>query len=246
MNSEQFQEIKLVENTHFWYKARREIIEEGLKSHKLLEDNLSVLEIGSANGTNIEYFKKYYNKIKGSEINEEALNIAKHKNPEIQFVQGALPFNIGFGDEQFDVIFLFDVLEHVEDDTAALNEIYKRLKLNGTVVLTVPAYQFLFGAFDKLSYHFRRYNNKTLSKKLENANFKILMNSYFNFWLFPVILILRLMEKISKPNKPKGSKLMNPVINMLFYKIMKSEKLFLSKKIRLPLGSSIITLANKE
>lgn len=76
MRDDQFKLIQTVEDTHFWYRARREIIESVLINHKLLTNKFLVLEIGSANGTNIQYFKSRFNVIKGSEINTEAINIA--------------------------------------------------------------------------------------------------------------------------------------------------------------------------
>lgn len=244
MLDEQFKLIQSIEDTHFWYKARREIIESVLLSHQLLTKKFSVLEIGSANGTNIQYFKSRFNVIKGSEINTEAINIAQQKNPDIEFCNGWLPHNIGFSDEKFDLIFLFDVLEHVEDDLSALIEIKNRLNKNGKLILTVPAYQFLFGKFDEDSFHFRRYNMTTISSVVNKSGFKIGFKSYFNFWLFPLVLISRLVEKLL--NKSSGHAVSDQnasFTNKLFYKIMSSEKKWLGNQKSLPFGSSIILIA---
>lgn len=246
MDAHQFQEIKEVEDTHFWYKARREIIESILRKNNLLNDTFTVLEIGTANGANIAYFKKYFATMKGSEINEEALKNAKIKNPEIDIQHGWLPNNIGFNNEKFDVVFLFDVLEHVEDDNAALQEIAKMLKDTGYLVMTVPAYQFLFGEFDKFSHHFRRYNKHNLTTKVINAKYKIGFCSYFNCWLFPLVLVSRLVENVIRKTVKHGiTEQSNSLINNLFYKIMRSEKKVLAKGIQLPFGSSLILVAHK-
>ncbi len=247
MIDDQFKLIQTVEDTHFWYKARREIIESVLQSHQLINKSFSVLEIGSANGTNIQYFKSKFNIIKGSEINTEAINIAQQKNPEIEFNNGWLPHNIGFGDEKFDLIFLLDVLEHVEDDFSALVEIKKRLKDNGKLILTVPAYQFLFGKFDVDSFHFRCYNMTSISKLIRQSGLKVNFNSYFNFWLFPLVLISRLIEKLL--NKSSGHAVTNQnasLTNKLFYKIMSSEKNWFGNKYKFPFGSSIILVAESK
>lgn len=247
MLDEQFNEIYLLEDTHFWYKSRREIIESVLQSHKLLNEQFSVLEIGSANGTNIKYFKSRFKHIKGSEINTEAINIAQQKNPDVEFYNGMLPHNIGFADEKFDLIFLLDVLEHVENDLAALIEIKRRLTKNGKLILTVPAYQFLFGKFDIDSFHFRRYNMTNISQLVHKSGFKINFKSYFNFWLFPLVLISRLIEKLL--NKSSGHAVTNhnaSRTNHWFYKIMSSEKRMLGSKRSFPCGSSILLIAENK
>lgn len=243
MIDEQFQHINQMDDVYFWYKARREIIKNVLDRYQLLNGKLDALEIGSANGKNIEYFGAYFNNIKGSEINLEAINIAKTKLPNHQFVNGWLPYNIGYDDEKFDVVFLFDVLEHVEDDLSALIEIKKKLKVNGKLLITVPAYQFLFGQYDIESYHYRRYNVKNLSEILLKAGYHVQYKSYFNCFLFPLVLITRLFEKVSrKTSGLTGGEYKDGLLNKILYKIMSSEKNILGKA-RLPFGSSIILVA---
>lgn len=244
MRDEQFQEMEMVEETHFWHKARREIIDAVLKKNALLNQNASVLEIGAATGANIRYFKHNFKVIKGVELNSEAIDIAKVKSPEIEIITGFLPDNIGYGDEKFDLIFLFDVLEHVENDHAALVQIKKRLTKGGHLVLTVPAYQFLFGVHDEQLYHFRRYNIYNLAKALKNSGFEIKFKSYFNFWLFPLVLVSRLLEKISKKSSGYVARDdSSPFASKILYGIMRSEKYLLSLGIKLPFGSSVIMVA---
>ena len=103
MDDKQFHQIYEVENDHFWYKARREIIEEVLKAHNLCQNQFSVLEIGSANGANHQYFKHYFKSVKGYEINLEAISIASKKLPDIEFNNEHLPYNIGYENEKFDI-----------------------------------------------------------------------------------------------------------------------------------------------
>ncbi len=244
MIDKQFTEISLLEYSHFWYKARREIIKSVLSHFKLLNKTFAVLDIGAANGTNIEYFKSDYPHIKGMEINDNALEISKLKLPTIEIQKGCLPYNIPFENERFDLIFLFDVLEHIEDDVAALNEIYKRLNPGGTLIMTVPAYQFLFGGFDVYSHHFRRYSARTLNAVIKQTEFTEFFNSYFNFFLFPIILISRMLENIFKKSS-YSIKMPGCLTNWLFYGIMSSEKKRLSIGKRYPLGSSLLVLLRK-
>lgn len=138
------------------------------------------------------------------------------------------------------------MLEHVEHDQEALDAIYKRLKPGGNLVITVPAYQFLYGAYDKFLFHFRRYNYSQLSKLLKNSGFLTKFHSYFNFWLFPLVLVSRLIEKIlNRTAKYAIQGTNDSFLNSLFYRIMRSEKFILSRKTSLPFGSSLICIAKK-
>ncbi|TXI92357.1 MAG: class I SAM-dependent methyltransferase [Neisseriales bacterium] len=246
MNQEHFHDMFAMEETHFWFRARREIIASVLDNQNLLDSKLEVLEIGSGTGGNLVYFRQFFSDICGSEISIDAINYARKKIKDIRLEQGSLPNDIPFGDKQFDLVLLFDVLEHVEHDQEALDAIYKRLKPGGSLIITVPAYQFLYGAYDKFLFHFRRYNYLQLSKLLKKSGFLIKFHSYFNFWLFPLVLVSRLIERVLNRTAKYAIQGKNDsLLNSLFYQIMRSEKSILSKKISLPFGSSLICIAKK-
>lgn len=78
-----------------------------------------------------------------------------------------------FKDREFDSIVCINVLEHIQDDRRALNNIYNLLKKEGYLILLVPAHQFLFGEIDKSIGHFRRYNKKSLISLTKKTGFKI-------------------------------------------------------------------------
>jgi SAM-dependent methyltransferase len=244
MNYEQFQDMDCMEETHFWFKARREIIQNILAAHCLDHRELSVLEIGCGTGGNLKYFKSIYSNLVGCEVSEDAINFARHKLPDFDIRKCNLPDDIPFENSKFDVIFLFDVLEHIKDDAASLESIKQKLNVGGSLVVTVPAYQFLYGAYDKFLFHFRRYSKTRLLNLLTAAGFKITYSSYFNCWLFPAVLISRLLEKMfNKTSKYVISGNKTSLINSLFYRIMRSEKHLLLKKYKLPFGSSVIAIA---
>ena len=87
----------------------------------------------------------------------------------------------------FNLITLFDVLEHIENDHNALLHLNKLLKNQQFILLTVPAFNFLWSDHDDALSHYRRYTKKTLSLVLENSGFKIIRISYFMTWIFPFI-----------------------------------------------------------
>ena len=106
-------------------------------------------------------------------------------------------------------------------------------------MITVPAYQFLFGYHDMMANHYRRYNKKRLKKVLLENGFEIMKISYFNFFLFPPFFVVRMIDKIFNLKRVEIEK--KSVFNELLYKIFNFEK-YLLRKINLPFGSSLIAL----
>ena len=145
----------------------------------------------------------------------------------------------------FDFIVATDVIEHINDDETVIKILFNALKKDGNILLTVPAYNFLYNERDKLIGHFRRYNNKML-KNLTKEYFKIIKLSYYNFFLFPLSLILFVMIKIIKIKSfiTSAEKTPNSILNNFLYRIFSSERFFL-KYINFPFGNSIVCLAKK-
>ncbi len=134
----------------------------------------------------------------------------------------------------------FDVLEHIEDDKEALSKMASLLNDKGLLVLTVPAYKFLWSRHDVVNYHYRRYNKYSLINKMPNSLI-IKRASYFNTLLFPLALLDKTI--ISKNGKSYS---MNPnkLVNSLLYKIFVVEKIIL-RHCNLPFGVSILLIAEK-
>ena len=145
---------------------------------------------------------------------------------------------------KYDLIFLTDVIEHIEDDKNQMKNIVNYLKDEGHLLITVPAYQFLFSEKDKMLHHFRRYSKKTILNILPD-NSKVEKISYFNFFLFFPIAIAILFFKFFKIQFiDEVEKTPNKIVNYLMYKIFSLEKKFLNW-ISFPFGISIILLVKK-
>ena len=147
------------------------------------------------------------------------------------------------GDCQYDVVCVFDVLEHVKHDDLALKNIYKLLKPGGFLIFTVPAFNFLFSSHDVYLKHYRRYSKKELNQKLADNNFKMLNLYYWNSVLFPLIALKRL---ISKRNKPKSDASNLPkLLNWFLYEILIIENQLIKMNVMWPFGLSLIGVARK-
>lgn len=230
-----------LENKHWWYLGRRIIIEKLLIRGIRSELSTEVLEIGAGTGGNFEMLSNF-GKYTGIEPSEFALNLMKKEARES--VEKKSIEDLHIDQKKYDLIALFDVLEHIRDDTWALNRIYEKLSNGGRLIITVPAYQFLWSKHDEVHHHFRRYTKNNLEKKIKDAGFTVIESSYFNFILFPVALVLRIVSKLFESVASIGGGEVNPFLNRLFINILRVEAKLMAL-FPLPFGLSIIVLCRK-
>lgn len=160
------------EETHWWFVARRAISKHILDRIKLPK-NAKILDLGCGSGGNLSMLARY-GELFGCEMNDKVREHSIKRNIAT-IAYGKLPDEIPFADQKFDLIAMFDVLEHISDDRAVLTAVHGRLARDGVLLLTVPAFQFLFSKHDRLHHHFRRYSKSELKEKVMAAGFKIEM-----------------------------------------------------------------------
>ncbi|MEA5593945.1 class I SAM-dependent methyltransferase [Rivularia sp. UHCC 0363] len=232
-----------VEDKHWWFVARRQIIEQVILKLNLPK-NAQILEAGCGTGGNLQMLSRY-GKVSAMELDEIACQLANQRQV-IQVKRGSLPDNIPFN-SQYDLILILDVIEHLDDDLSALKALYYKLKPGGYLLVTVPAYQFLWSEHDEINHHKRRYRLTGLKQVVKNAGYKIGYGSYFNTVLFPVVAIVRGLAKLPKQNKNQPSSdlvLPSKPVNQIFKWLFASER-YLINRLSLPFGVSILLLARK-
>lgn len=226
-------------NGHWWFESRKEIIKKFLD--KNTKGQMKILDFGCGVGINIEMLQNYGDVYVFDESKDANKYIRKNKKID----ENKIIKNINDSDIRFDLILALDVLEHIEDDNEVIQMFYKKLNKNGKILITVPAYQFLFSSKDEILMHKRRYNLKEISKKIDN-NFKIKKKTYFNFFLTPLIFIATMYCKIFNISyKPEYEKKPNNLVNTILKKIFCVEK-FLINKFNFPFGISILIFAEKK
>jgi len=246
-DAQAFEFLFQMEQKHFWHVGRREIILDILKGIPGAS-GARMLEIGCGNGSVLTFLKQHGLNIEGGDIFLEGLNFCRQRAGAVPLYQIdilALPFL-----NDFDVIGLFDVLEHIDDDEKALFEVGRALKPGGKILLTVPAHKFLWSYFDEASAHQRRYSRKEIIAKLERNGFIIRKASFYISLLFPLFLGARIIGKIMpkrrRPDVKTSIEVQTiPVVNELFLWILRLEKQLL-KHVNLPLGASLLILAEKK
>ncbi|BAY18696.1 hypothetical protein NIES21_45480 [Anabaenopsis circularis NIES-21] len=233
-----------VEDQHWWFVGRRRIVEALIRQLKLPK-HAKILEAGCATGGNLSMLARY-GEVAAMELDETACLLANERRvTTVQ--QGSLPDKIPFT-SQYDLIVILDVLEHIDDDLAALEALSSRLNPNSWLLITVPAYQFLWSYHDEINHHKRRYTLKKLQRVVKQAGYTVCYGSYFNTWLFPLVAGIRLLKNLLKLDKKAdaSSDLNLPAkpINKFLTFLFASER-YLINRVSLPFGVSVVLTAQK-
>ncbi len=244
-----FELLFSVEEKHFWHRGRKEIILDVLKRHVSGLAKARILEIGCGTGNIMAYFQEHGLDIAGSDVFLKALQFCRRRTGAACLYQAditALPFK-----ENFNIVGLFDVLEHIQEDENALEQALKTLKPGGTLIITVPAYQWLWSNFDKHSHHKRRYSKQELVLKLKKTGFQVRMITFYMNLLFPVLAFIRLWSKLTCTSKSAETEMSSfvelkvvPLLNLLLLAVMRFER-FLLRFFCLPFGVSLLVVADK-
>lgn len=243
MDREYFEEYYHLERNHWWFKVRALILNQHIGKYFSKNQNIKILNIGVATGATTDFLSKY-GKVISVEY-DQICSIETYKKIQKPIVNGSIT-KLPFGDNLFDLVCAFDVIEHVENDQLAVDEMVRACKDRGMICVTVPAYMFLWSKHDVVNNHFRRYSAQSL-KNLFNKNAgRILYSSYFNSILFPAVAFFRLIsgflpEKSIRKGAGSDFSVFNQdsFINNVFYKIFYLE-LILLKKFKFLFGTSLL------
>lgn len=239
MEKDTYQKMRQLEDEHWWFVSRRQIISGLLKKLSFIE-RPEVLEVGCGTGGNIAFLSKFGN-LTCVEPDFHAAKIARDRNLA-PVLEGELPYGLPKFDRLFDLITLFDVIEHVKEDEASLQLLSSMLKPAGRIVITVPAFDFLWSQHDDENHHYRRYRSEDLVNLARQCGLVLDYSSYFNFWLFlPVAAIRMLRKMIPYDESWQDMRMPNQVINAILQRIFSSERHIVGKR-RLPFGISLMAV----
>jgi SAM-dependent methyltransferase len=214
-----------VEDQHWWWRGRREIITRTLERYAPEQTNgpRRVLEVGCGTGGNLAALSRF-GQVLGAEHEPAALEFLRAKNGDrFQVIQHSIPAPIP---GTFDILAMFDVLEHIESDAGALRWVSAQLRPGGVAVVTVPAFPFLWSEHDVAAQHYRRYTLASLTAVLP-PELEILHQSYFNALLFPAVAAVRLgMRLLPRSWRPQGTQMALPPapLNWLAYQVFRLER----------------------
>ena len=245
MDVEAYKEMIELQEKHWWFVARRDVIQSFMKVQMNESSTSKVLEIGCGVGGNVGLLSQSGNYL-GIDMHKPAIDYCSEKFPQYNFYCARvedIPHE--FSSNKFDSIYILDVLEHIDDQLAILKSTQHHLTQNGKILLTVPAFEFLWSPHDDFVHHVRRYTKNGLKKTLEEAGYKVERISYFNSILFPLALIQRLGMRLMK--KELSTHLSTPlaVVNWLF-RVIFGQEAWILKHTNLPVGLSIMAVVSKK
>ncbi|MBZ0252726.1 MAG: class I SAM-dependent methyltransferase [Candidatus Methylomirabilis sp.] len=251
MELDLYNEFFALEGRHWWFLGRRKLFMTLIRKYFGKRDDARILDVGCGTGMNMDGLAEF-GTVYGMDGSQLALEFCRKRGFE-RLTMGHM-YEIPFSEKSFDLVTAFDVVEHEEDDRATLRGFRDLLREGGQIVLSVPAYMFMWGEHDDAAHHKRRYTVQELASKVRESGFQVLKVTYFNFWLFPLAVAFRYMKRwLGALNKRLGRELplksdfiitSPPVINPIFQAIFATEA-ELSTRVDFPYGASIVIVAQK-
>lgn len=236
---------------HFIDRASRDYTIQQLKQNIKIEHPI-LLEIGCSSGFMLRRLKDSFPTatIIGSDVVTEPLQKLAESMPKTPLFRFDLT-HCPLPDNTIDAVVILNVLEHIENDNAALKQIHRILKPGGIMVLEVPAGPHLFDVYDKILMHFRRYKLSDLAKTLGRHHFKILKKSHLGFFIYPGFQFVKKRNKkhLKNPIHEQTELVKNDISktanNSLLHLLMKTE-LAIGKFISYPLGIRCLVTCVKD
>ncbi len=230
-----------IEDKHWWFKARSDIILEIISSKLAIPDGSKILDIGCGTGGPLMRLAARFDAW-GIDTSDRAVEYCERRGLKNvfrcdlgEFVQKHTDFRLAT---------LLDVVEHVDDDVSFLSLAAKSLTKGGMVLITVPAYPFLWSQHDVVNHHKRRYTRRTLEALISNSGLELEFISYYNTILFPAVVAQRYLENVLGRNSDRELNMPGGLVNGILYRVFSSEKNLL-KSIPFPFGVSLIAIARK-
>lgn len=249
MNVDEYQRMFDLEDTHWWFSGRRCLIERAIETIALpilnaRTDVLEILDAGCGTGRNLQMLTRYGH---ASGLDHAQIAVEFCRKRGLDRVEKASLNDLPLDQRRFDLITLLDVLYHeaVRDDLQALRCVRNTLSPHGLVLITDPAFNWLYSTHDQALGTRRRYTKHTLRTVVQSAGFEIIKLTYTHFNLFPIVAAVRLFKKL-RPARSQGSdvKPAPPIINALLTAVLRFEAKLLPFT-NFPWGSSLMCIARR-
>ena len=235
-----YREMAELDQRHWWYRARRQVLADLIRRMANPPPKARILEIGCGTGHNLEMLGQF-GKVDALELDDEARAIAE-KRLGRKVMRAPLPELADVRDRSYDLIGALDVIEHIDDDRAALEAIAAKLKRGGKFVMTVPAHQWMWSAHDVVNHHKRRYSKRSLRRLIEGSPLRLDKLGYFNSLLFPLAIGDRLASKL-RGKDDADVKLPSAPFNKALETVFAAER-HLVGRLPLPPGLSLFAVAS--
>jgi SAM-dependent methyltransferase len=228
------------EDRHWWYRGRRTVIERVLDGLDL-PPGARILDAGCGSGRNMVELARR-GTVTGVELSPTSVCLARERGVG-EVIEGSV-LDMPFADDSFELAVSLDVVEHLEDDVAALRELRRVVVPGGALVVTVPAYQWLWSGHDVINHHHRRYTRRSLQSVAERAGWRQERTTYFNSLLLPAAILLRVLDRFSRKTTESSLDLWVPPrpANWLLERPLALEAAMIGSGGRIPAGLSLLAV----
>ena len=243
MQSHHYPILYQVEENHWWYVGRRRLIQSLVERICITLDkrNPRILDVGCGTGANLKMLAKF-GAAEGVDISSQAVDFCRMRGLDCVKLGAIeqLPYDSG----SFELVTALDVIEHLDDDVAGMQEMRRVLRHDGRLLLFVPAFMFLWGVQDDVSNHRRRYTLPNLRSAVEAAGFSIEWASYANISFFLPVLVVRSVMRWLGLRATTEYGINISLMNGAFSRLFAAER-FILKRGRIPFGVSAVCIARR-
>ncbi len=239
-----FEELFQLESGNYWFRARNALLLWALQRY--FPAARDYLEIGCGTGYVLAGVAagRPDLRLHASEISSRGLPFAASRVPQATLLQmdaRAIPFSA-----HFDIIGMFDVLEHIEDDRGVLAQALRALRPGGGLLVTVPQHRFLWSRYDEHAHHVRRYGGAEIAEKITGAGFEIMMSTSFVSLLLPLMLLSRRARPAPVKDYDVLAELrVGAITNGLLAAVLTCERMLIRCGMRFPAGGSRLLIAQR-
>ena len=241
MERKVYEQMAKLDGQHWWFTARRRILDGVIERIIRPPRDARILELGAGTGHNLAMLSRF-GRVEASELDPVARELASERLGR-HVVEAALPDLSRFPDGAYDLVALLDVLEHVPDDKGSLQAIYELLKPGGALLVTVPINPWMWTAHDVAHHHHRRYRKQEIRKLAEGAGYSIDLLSPFNTLLFPPIAAARLLGKLAGKDDSDDA-MPSPLVNRTLDAVFGLERSLIGR-IPMPFGVSLVAVLRR-
>jgi SAM-dependent methyltransferase len=240
MERDVYRSMRELQRDHWWFQGRRRIVS-SLVDALGLPEGARILEAGAGSGGNIAMLRRH-GEVSAFEMDAEAARYCT-ADTGVACPLGTLPDANPFeGQARFDLVVALDVLEHIEQDVESLRSLGACLAPGGRLLLTVPAYPWLYSGHDLIHHHRRRYTRRGLERVVAEAGLRVHRAGYFNALLLPVVVAVRLGSRWLRRAPASDAHMPGPGVNALLARLFGAESA-VTRHVGFPAGLSLFLVA---